>query len=470
VSGGDTNTASGDYATVGGGYRNSASGNSATVAGGRTNQATNWAATVGGGASNTASGAYATVPGGIFNDAAGDFSFAAGRRAKANHNGAFVWADSQNADFASTRDNQFLIRAAGGVGIGTNDPQAYLDVASDASFTKPQVRIHSNTTDDFARLRFSSAVSSGDPKLWDIAAWGSDRTLRFYSFEANEDVMTLDAVDGVGVVGMGTTQPQARRLHVVGSSGQYADLQRPRDHVAVIENTSRGNANVLALKVGDTYVTTEEVFITFYSGSNTALGRIYGDGSGGVRFVSYGSDYAEWLPKAHPAEELKPGDIVGLFPDGVSKRTDGALRVLVVSDSAIVAGNMPANEDERERRALVAFVGQVWVRVRGPVRVGDYIVPSGKNDGTGIAVHPQDLTFAHLAQVVGRVWELGEEQGDGLRRVRVAVGLPGVVDVAGLLQAKEQRIQALEQRLAALETRLAALERRLNHPTAAETP
>ena len=40
---------------------------------------------------------------------------AAGRRAKAVNTGSFVWADSTNADFTSTADNQFSIRATNGV-------------------------------------------------------------------------------------------------------------------------------------------------------------------------------------------------------------------------------------------------------------------------------------------------------------------------------------------------------------------
>ena len=43
------------------------------------------------------------------------YSFAAGRRAKANHPGSFVWGDSTDADVASTANDQFLVRAAGGV-------------------------------------------------------------------------------------------------------------------------------------------------------------------------------------------------------------------------------------------------------------------------------------------------------------------------------------------------------------------
>ena len=70
-------------------------------------------ATIGGGDGNSATGAYATVPGGQNNSAA-TYSMAAGRRAKAVNTGSFVWADSINADFSSTVDNQFAIRAATG--------------------------------------------------------------------------------------------------------------------------------------------------------------------------------------------------------------------------------------------------------------------------------------------------------------------------------------------------------------------
>jgi hypothetical protein len=101
-----------DYGTVGGGR-----GNTAGNSGGATNDAV--AATVGGGEGNTATGSYATIPGGLSNSA-GAFSMAAGRRAKAVNTGSFVWADSTNADFTSTADNQFSIRAANGMFIAND--------------------------------------------------------------------------------------------------------------------------------------------------------------------------------------------------------------------------------------------------------------------------------------------------------------------------------------------------------------
>ena len=74
---------------------------------------------IGGGEGNSGTGSYATIPGGLSNSAS-TFSMAAGRRAKAVNTGSFVWADSTNADFSSTADNQFSIRAANGMVIAND--------------------------------------------------------------------------------------------------------------------------------------------------------------------------------------------------------------------------------------------------------------------------------------------------------------------------------------------------------------
>jgi hypothetical protein len=50
----------------------------------------------------------------------GDYSFAAGRRAKANNAGCFVWGDSTNADVACDTDNRTIFRASGGFYIYTD--------------------------------------------------------------------------------------------------------------------------------------------------------------------------------------------------------------------------------------------------------------------------------------------------------------------------------------------------------------
>ncbi len=120
VSGGWNNTASNDYTVVGGGQTNTASGPNATVGGGSDNSASNWYGTVGGGSGNTASGYAATVPGGHTNAAAGSYSFAAGRRARANSQGCFVWGDATNADVTCATNNRAIFRSSGGFYIYTD--------------------------------------------------------------------------------------------------------------------------------------------------------------------------------------------------------------------------------------------------------------------------------------------------------------------------------------------------------------
>jgi len=129
VGGGFSNSASNRYASVGGGQSNQASGLYATVGGGSGNQASVYGSAIGGGSNNVASGQTATVPGGYYNMAEGSSSFAAGQRAHAVHDGAFVWADNSSAAdyFASTGVNQFNVRATGGMRLvlaidGTGNP------------------------------------------------------------------------------------------------------------------------------------------------------------------------------------------------------------------------------------------------------------------------------------------------------------------------------------------------------------
>jgi hypothetical protein len=128
VAGGGNNTASGQSAFVGGGTGNTASGEWATVGGGLANTASgNNSSVVGGGSGNQATNIAATVPGGSDNVAGGQYSFAAGYKAQATNNGAFVWADSEGTIFSSTATNQFNVRANGGVVFVTSGAGMTLD-------------------------------------------------------------------------------------------------------------------------------------------------------------------------------------------------------------------------------------------------------------------------------------------------------------------------------------------------------
>jgi hypothetical protein len=92
---------------------------------------------IGGGNYNNISSnaANAVIPGGAANivGPGASSAFAAGYGANANHSGTFVWSDASGSGFASTAANQFLVRAGGGVGIGTASPGAQLEVRTTAA-------------------------------------------------------------------------------------------------------------------------------------------------------------------------------------------------------------------------------------------------------------------------------------------------------------------------------------------------
>ncbi|NNF06570.1 MAG: hypothetical protein HKN21_07400, partial [Candidatus Eisenbacteria bacterium] len=144
VGGGENNEAIAIYTTVSGGELNFARVPHTTIGGGKDNDARASFSTISGGESNQTSGVHATVPGGQANIASGDYSFAAGRNSivTAIAPGSFVWSDaSSSIGFTANSSNLFLIRATGGVGIGTENPSADLhvagDIIADGTITKP---------------------------------------------------------------------------------------------------------------------------------------------------------------------------------------------------------------------------------------------------------------------------------------------------------------------------------------------
>lgn len=110
------NTVEGAVSVVVGGMANDNLGDYAVIVGGIGNTNFGEVASIGGGLANSIQpdAACAVISDGSNNIAAGVFSFAAGQQAQALHPGAFVWADLQNAPFASTANDQFSVRARGG--------------------------------------------------------------------------------------------------------------------------------------------------------------------------------------------------------------------------------------------------------------------------------------------------------------------------------------------------------------------
>jgi hypothetical protein len=245
IPGGNDNTIDGNTwsSTIGGGWTNKIrDAYNAVIAGGWGNfiSASAYGATISGGGYNTNNGYCAMIPGGLFNFAVGGESFAAGYRAKANHHGAFVWSDnSQDADFASTAINQFLIRAAGGVGIGTTAPSAALHVHDD-TLRPEKLRLSGrgywnwSGVGDLNGISLVLGVNEADNRqLWitdsaRTAASSANIALRCYPWNGgNVGIFDCIGTDGVtpknlsiqpggGSVGIGTTAPSSALLDVEG--------------------------------------------------------------------------------------------------------------------------------------------------------------------------------------------------------------------------------------------------------------
>ncbi len=214
AAGGGGNLAIGNYSSVGGGNSNKAVGIASTVSGGSTNRSHgNYAVVSGGGGwytsdSNSAIGSFSVIPGGRSNRATGQHSLASGRRAKADHDGAFVWADTTNADFISTADNQFNLRASGGVRIYTNASltsgvtlsagSSTWSVVSD-SLLKRNIRIvdGDEILEKLLRLPINRwSYLSQDARIEHIGPMAQD----FYSlFGLGESDKTISTIDPAGV-------------------------------------------------------------------------------------------------------------------------------------------------------------------------------------------------------------------------------------------------------------------------------
>ena len=118
---------------------------------------------------------------------------------------------------------------------------------------------------------------------------------------------------------------------------------------------------------------------------------------------------------------------------------------MVISTNPIVIGNMP---DSTGKHSQVAFIGQAPVRVVGPVSVGDYILPSGKQDGYGLAVHPDQMRVGDYDRIVGVSWSDGDStQMINVANLAIGINSNDLVGTVSEMQLQINRMQKAIQQL-----------------------
>ncbi|MBN2542094.1 hypothetical protein JXI42_04445 [bacterium] len=354
---------------------------------------------------------------------------------------------------------------SGNLGIGVTSPSGKLHLASDGDvLCILEADMDNYNEGDNPRVAFSQ---DGGAVVCGIGIAGETGSIYTNSLQ-NSGYMVADSnnplqlgtanqarvtIENSGDVGIGIIVP-SNRLHVVEEINADGT---PPNHVALIENSSTGtNGDVLALQVNNSENPgTSQNYITFFKGDDTSVGEIEGNGAGGVSYVSAAGDYAEMLPRFKNSESIEAGDIVGIFNGKVTLSTEGAHQLLPVSTAPIILGNTPY-EEKRESYEIIAFMGQVPVKVKGKVQAGDFILPSGDNDGVGIAVSPENLRLEQITEIAGQAWESSGEEG--IRLVNVAVNLPGNYRIAFRKLVDEN--MRLNSRIERLEAELQSLVRK----------
>jgi hypothetical protein len=354
------------------------------------------------------------VPGGENNLASGTFSFAAGQQAQALHQGAFVWADSSNAVFASTGNNQFLIRAQGGVGIGTTAPEQSLSVHAGLDIDVDNVNSGGNInngTPGGNGLTFGS--NSGEGIASDrIGGTPQSYSLAFYS---NHEMRMM--ILNNGYVGINTSNAQYQ-LEV---NGNYAviDGANAADGDGAIDAYIGGDGSGSDVQIGS--MNTNITGVAFWNHAAGAWMHI----SCSSITIEGGSDLAEPFSMSAADNEIPQGAVVVIDDENPgrlkisSQPYDTRVAGVVSGANGIKPGIQMQQPELLGGGKNVALTGRVYVQADasyGPIKAGDLLTTSGT---PGCAMKVSDHSKAQGA-VLGKAMT-GLNAGRGLVLVLVTL-------------------------------------------------
>ena len=274
-----------------------------------------------------------------------------------------------------------------------------------------------NKLDANGRVTINAALTGGDmaPDAYPLRVMGSDQgVLIKVNGESNNNKNYVSFVNGSNVM-VGKIEGQT--LGELKSAFEYGwKVAMNAADIAFI--AAEGIATGAQLDLAETIVMAVDGIV---ASGQLAEHIITMEGRAGVTYESGSGDYAEWLKRADPNEQLAFGDIIGVKGGKITRNTETADHFMVVSMSPIVLGNSPVQGQEKSYEK-VAFMGQVPVKVAGNVAIGDYIIPSGNNDGIGVAVHPAEMSLENYKKIVGVAWSPAQNTAE-FSLVNVAVGI-----------------------------------------------
>jgi len=515
IAGGNDNTINGETNFVGGGEINSITGNHGTVGGGRNNRITNTAqfSTIAGGLNNTVSADYGTASGnsntistagsygvslgnsnqvsatygvaiGNSNQVSGTQGIAIGYNNTAAAN-AMALGNSSNApanEFHAKYSEGFYFTGDGDASVASANQFTATFTNTNAAGNGINIVLSNQSaptnSNDFVRFTNSAGqtigriegqvvplASKNDPTTTS-AGWSTSdsyqRELALYNYvvegaEGTKDAATRDL--GIGIaktvveaveVGISWADVGARfgcgwglfsiPCVALGGTGIAIAVAKVATIVRMALDVTQYTLNFVEANQG---VADAKKLKTDWACNRYS--------SQGVTYESGAADYAEWLPKTLPGERFVASDIVGIKDGKISKNTTNADHCMVISTKPIVLGNTPEVGKEKEYEK-VAFMGQVPVRVMGKVALGDYILPSGKNDGLGIARKPKDLSPYEYRKVVGIAWSAGDSPV-GFNVINVAVGMNHKT-TAQVIEEQTNHIVIMEKEIDQMQTEI----------------
>lgn len=325
--------------------------------------------------------------------------------------------------FLGTRDNQDLV-------FKTNNVTRVKLTSAGQMQIFSGVKGNGNMGDDAVMGNYPLTVEGSDQGIYikvngsrdgdnnfltfadDIDTWGRVEGQTIPELEASPEYQTQIALFTLSAISLAATAIAT----AAEAAGLYAAAVAAAATIILAFATPGFTAAAVALTANAISIGVEAIALatewsTWESRIKANIGVTYESGSG---------DYAEWLERAKDEPDLHYGDIVAVNGGKVSLNTSSGSHFMVVSRRPIVLGNAP-QPDKQPFFEKVAFMGQVPVKVAGKVEVGDYIIPSGNNDGIGIAVNPAKMMISDYAKVVGVAWQAAKDAP--LNYVNIGVGL-----------------------------------------------